>query len=466
LADPALRVVSGTLLFPRGGSAFVTRALARGLGERGARLTLIAGSRHDLGPQGDARCFYAGIDLHEVDFTPALAAPDPMTFAGPPGTAPLQPSFEDRPGAPDRVFASLGDDAYELHARAWARELRAAGAAGAGVLHLHHLTPLNAAAALTAPRVPVVGQLHGTELLMLQAIAAGSGWAHGAAWARRLRRWAADCAEIVVAPGNRERAVSLLDVPHERVTPLPNGFDPDVFRPLEVDRQAVWRRVLVDEPRGWAPGREPGSIRYPAEAVAALARGPVIVYVGRFTEVKRLPLLLEAFAQARDAFGFPASLILVGGHPGEWEGEHPAEAIERLGLARVMLAGWYEQTELPELLAASDLLVLPSSQEAFGQVLVEAMACGVPAVAAAALGPAHILEDGELGWLFAPDDRSSLAAALVEAVNGPDERARRARRAREEAPRRFCWPSIAERLEGILRRARGPIPPARRPAPS
>jgi glycosyltransferase involved in cell wall biosynthesis len=444
-----LRVVSGTLFFPRGGSAFAARALARGLSERGADVTLVAGSRHDAGEMSDARAFYAGLDLHEVDFTPALAAKDPVTFAGPPGTAPLQPSFEDRPDAPDRVFASLDEAAYRIQVEAWTRELGAAGAARAGVLHLHHLTPLNAAAAAVAPGVPVVGHLHGTELLMLEAIAQGARWEHGERWAERLRGWAADCAELVVAPGNRDRAAGVLGVPRGRLVPLPNGFDPQLFRPLDVDRRAVWRRALVDEPRGWAPGDRPGSIRYGDDALEQLLQGPVIVYVGRFTEAKRLTLLLEAFAEARP----PASLVLVGGHPGEWEGEHPAVAIERLGLSRVMLAGWYQQTELPELLAASDLLVLPSVEESFGQVIVEAMACGVPAIAADALGPAHIIENGELGWLFAPQDRGSLAAALAEAVNDPRERARRSRRAREEAPRRFGWAAIAARLEEILRRA-------------
>jgi glycosyltransferase involved in cell wall biosynthesis len=444
-----LRVVSGTLFFPRGGSAFVTRALARGLSERGAHVTLVAGSRHDAGEMSDARAFYAGLDLREVDFTPALATADPMTFAGPPGTAPLQPSFEDRPGAPDRVFASLDDAAYRLQVEAWTRALSAAGAERAGVLHLHHLTPLNAAAATAAPGVPVTGQLHGTELLMLEAIAEGARWAHGERWAERLRGWAAGCAELVVAPGNRDRAAGVLGVPRERLTLLPNGFDPELFRPLDVDRRAVWRRALVDAPRGWAAGGRPGSVRYGDDELERLLRGPVIVYVGRFTEAKRLPLLLEAFAEVRPA----ASLVLVGGHPSEWEGEHPAETIERLGLSGVMLAGWYEQAELPELLAASDVLVLPSAEESFGQVIVEAMACGVPAIAADALGPAHIIEDGELGWLFAPEDRRSLAAALSDAVNDPAERARRSRRAREEAPRRFGWPAIAGRLEEILRRA-------------
>jgi glycosyltransferase involved in cell wall biosynthesis len=468
LAD-ALRVLSGTLFFPRGGSAFVTRALTRGLAERACDITLVAGSLHDAGGLGDARRFYAGIDVHEVDFTPALGAPDPMAFSGPAGTAPLHPSFEDRPGAGDRVFASLDDAACDRQVAAWTRALRAAGAERADVLHLHHLTPLNAAAALAAPGVPVVAHLHGTELMMLEAIEEDPGrWAHGPAWAERLRTWAARCERIVTAPGNLDRAVGLLGLGPERLVTLPNGFDPLQFRPLEVDRRAVWRRVLVDEPRGWRPGGEPGGVRYGERLLDALERGPVITYVGRFTEVKRLPLLLEAFAAARPRMQSPATLILVGGHPGEWEGEHPAETIERLGVRDVLLAGWHDQSELPELLAASDLLVLPSARESFGQVIVEAMACGVPAIAAASLGPSHIVDDGETGWLFGVDEPAGLTDALVDAVNRPAERARRAAHAERVALDRFTWPAIAERLERILgdaARSRASIP-ARPPAPS
>jgi glycosyltransferase involved in cell wall biosynthesis len=435
----ALRVVSGTLFFPRGGSAYVTRALARGLADVGADVTLVAGSRHDLGELSDARGFYGDprIALHEVDFTPALQSRDPMTYLGPQGTAPLQPSFEDRPGAPDRMFADLDDEAYERQVAAWARELRAAGAAQADVLHLHHLTPLNEAAARVAPGVPVVSHLHGTELLMLEELESRPhAHAHGPAWRERLRRWAKASDRLVFAPGNRERAVELLGLSSRHFVVLPNGFDPTAFRPMEVDRTAVWSRTFGE--------RE----------LAAIASGPVILFVGRFTEVKRIPLLLEAFAAARPSMDPPATLILVGGHPGEWEGEHPRDAIERLGLGgAAFLAGWHDQSALPELLAAADLLVLPSARESFGQVIVEAMACGVPAIAAASLGPANIIRDGETGWLFDVDDRAALTAALVDAVNHPQERARRAALGITDAAERFTWPALGGRLGRILERA-------------
>src|SRR5207244_3748182 len=69
--------------------------------------------------------------------------------------------YEDRPGAPDRVFATVDNPTYEHLVASWARVLRQAGAATADILHLHHLTPLNEAAARVAPDVPVVGHLMG-----------------------------------------------------------------------------------------------------------------------------------------------------------------------------------------------------------------------------------------------------------------------------------------------------------------
>jgi glycosyltransferase involved in cell wall biosynthesis len=449
----ALRVVSGTLFFPRGGSAFVTRALARGLNEQAAHVSVVSGSRHDLGDLADARAFYAGLDVFEVDFTTALRSDDPLA-----GDTPMHPSYEDRPGAPDRVFASLDDAAYQRQVAAWSRALADAGASQADVLHLHHLTPINAAAALVAPDVPIVGHLHGTELLMLEAIAAGppASWRHAERWAQRLRDWAAACEKLVVAPGNRERAVELLGQPLKRFVSIPNGFDPLAFRPLHVARREVWKRVLVDDPRGWRPGGAIGDVRYDEADLQRLLSGPVIVFVGRFTEVKRLSLLLEAFAAARPQLTSPASLVLIGGHTGEWEGEHPADAITRLGLRDVLLAGWHDQSELPPLLNAADLLVLPSVRESFGQVIVEAMACGVAPVAAAALGPAQIIRDGKTGWLFDIDDRDGLVAALVDAVNRPGERARRAQLGEQAALDRFTWPAISRRLGQVLADAARP----------
>ncbi len=447
-----MRVVTAANFFPRGGSSHVARELVRQIAALGWDVTLVSGSRSDLGPAADAAAFYAGIDVRPVDFTAALASEDPMRADAGPGTAPMHPSFEDRPDAPDRVFAALDDECFELQVSAWARELERAEAAAADVLHLHHLTPINEAAKRVAPGVPVVGQVHGTELLMLEEIAGGPppAWEYANRWVERMRAWAGRCERILAAPANLDRVVELLGAERERLVPTPNGFDPALFRPRQLDRAAHWRRHLVDEPQGWAPGGEPGSISYAPEQVEALVEGPVLLYVGRFTEVKRIPVLIRAFASARERFATPASLVILGGYPGEWEGEHPAEAIAASGAENVFLAGWHGHDELPGFINASDALAMPSVRESFGQVMVEAMACARPVVSARTFSSVGIVDDGVTGWLVPPDDVEGLAAALVEVVNDSEERARRGAAARDAALERYSWPSIAARVAEVL----------------
>ncbi len=425
--------------------------LAAALPAAGWQPTILSGSLSLPGRPGDARVFYRGLDVHTVDFTPALAAPDPLAF-----DPPFHPSYEDREGAPDAVFARLDEVAYERQVDAWARALADAGAAEADVLHLHHLTPLNEAAARVAPDVPVVGHLHGTELLMLEAIELGDAeWPYGEEWETRMRRWAKRCGRLIVLSDNQvHRAEGLLGIDAERCVQVSNGFDPEVFQPLPVDRAAHWRRHLVDEPQGWRPGEEAGSIAYRAEDLQAFAGGPTLLYVGRFTAVKRVGLLIEAYARARLEFDHPAPLVIVGGYPGEWEREHPADTIERTGAEDVFLAGWHGHDELPGFLNASDVVVLPSVREQFGQVLVEGMACGLPAIAVDAHGPAEIVDQGETGWLVEPDDLEGLTAALVDAVNRPDERRRRGEKAREVALERYSWPALAEEVAAVYEAAR------------
>jgi glycosyltransferase involved in cell wall biosynthesis len=441
-------LVSGIMFSPRGGSAHVARALLRGLGERGWSARLVSGSRSDRGDDADAEVFYAGLDLRSVDFAPALREPDPLRPSA--GIVPMHPSFEQRPAAPDPVFALLDDDEFERQVDAWAHELESAGAADADVLYLHHLTPINEAAARIAPGVPVVGHLHGTELLMLEAIERGAPaeWSFATKWRERLHEWAASCERLLVSPAGLDRADQLLEVERERLVSLPNGFDPEVFHPLEVDRRAHWRRHLVEHPTALLPsGRV---LAYRDREIEPLAGGVILLYVGRFTKVKRLPFLLEAFAAARERFEVPASLVIVGGHPGEWEGEHPANTISRLGLWDAFIGGWQPQEALPEFIRAADAVILPSDREQFGQTLVEGMACGRPGIAANILGPAGILDDGETGWLFEHDSRDALADALVEAVNDADERRRRGDAALRAARARFAWPSIATRVDQVL----------------
>lgn len=452
----------GFYFYPRGGSAHACHAIAAELMRNALDVTLLAGSRTDTGGRGCARKFFSGCDVRPVDFTQALRSGDPLGFEGGPGTAPMHASYEDRRGGEEPVMTKLGEHDFELQVAAWSAELERARVADADVLYIHHLSPLNEAAARVAPLTPVIGHVHGSELLMLEAIADGPppGWDAAECWSERIRGWAEGCERIVVnSPSGMERAAALLEIEPERFALVPNGFKPS-FAPRPADRAAHWRRHLVEDPQGWAPGEDPGSVAYEEADLPALG-GTTLLSVGRFTEVKRLPLLIEAFANARPRFEGPTALVLLGGYPEEWEGEHPLETIERTGAEDVFLAGWHSHDELPSFLNAGDLLVHPSVMEQFGQVLVEAMACGRPAIAVDRGGPSDIVDPGETGWLIGPDDRGALEDAMVVAVNDRAQRQRIGRAARAEAVECYAWSQIGAQLAAIVRAATGhPVSPA------
>src|SRR4051812_13076054 len=221
------RVVMALMFFPRGGSSHVVRNLARFLPGAGWDVTVVTGSLGAPGNESNAETFFKGFDIHSVDYTAARDAPDPLR-----ADPPMHPSFEDRPGAPDRVFAKVDDEAYEHLVTTWQKALTEAGAADADLLHLNHLTPMHEAAQRSFPDVPRVGHLHGTELLMLRDIIEGPppAWDHAAEWGERLRSWAKASAKLLVlSPDAAERVPKLFGVEPDRVVPAPNGFDPGLF---------------------------------------------------------------------------------------------------------------------------------------------------------------------------------------------------------------------------------------------
>src|SRR4051812_9927517 len=127
------------MFFPRGGSAQVARYVARFLPDAGWDVTLVAGSLGAPGEASHAGTFFEGVaDLRPVDYTAARDAPDPLA-----ADPPFQPSFEDRPGAPDKVLAAVSDDEEERLRAGWGRVLGQAGAAGAEPVPPHRPPPIN-----------------------------------------------------------------------------------------------------------------------------------------------------------------------------------------------------------------------------------------------------------------------------------------------------------------------------------
>ena len=204
---PGGRVVSGLFFFPRGGSAQVARALARALPRAGWQVALAAGSLGQPGEQTHAASFFAGIDW-------SRSTTRPVGTVG----APFQPSYEDRPGAPDRVFAA----STTMTTSVWSASGRSARPRRRGERRSAPSSSFDAGergGARTFPALPLVGQLHGTELALLRTLEAGApaGWRYAERWQERMRRWARACERLIVPPGAEAEVARLLGVPRGAV---------------------------------------------------------------------------------------------------------------------------------------------------------------------------------------------------------------------------------------------------------
>jgi glycosyltransferase involved in cell wall biosynthesis len=497
--------------FPRGGSAQVIRYLANDFIRRGHSCRILCGSLGNYGELSHAASFYQGLDVAAMDYTPAAIAYAQGGSGMDGQPAPFHPSYEDRGSkAPDRLFTAVSPRTVRHLIEAWSRHLTAHRNRWPDIIHVHHLSHLQAAVARAYPDVARVTTLHGTDLKLLDqthrntllaatadvpltALAQATHpaeldrllptsldpairrrmhevdwrhWAYADVWATCMRAYAGQIGNlVVVSPSDQREAARLLDIPPSQITVIPNGVNTTRFIPQhlsEGQRLALLRRWLVQDPQGWAPGQAPGSIRYTDEDIGALLDSdgrlrPLVLWVGRYQKVKRLTLLLEAFATVIKESSPAPALLLWGGYPGEAEGEHPYDTVRRLGLDRhVYLLGWRGHDELPAGLNCADLMAAPAVNESFGLVYIEAAACGVPPIATATGGPASVITDqgrNADGWLVQPDDVEDLTKTLLTALASPRERARRADNALRNVRRNYAWSRIADRYQELYEQA-------------
>lgn len=196
---------------------------------------------------------------------------------------------------------------------------------------------------------------------------------------------------------------------------------------------------------GAAPGRimrihNPVQIEraHPADAAELAARPPVVIGMGRLTPVKGFDTLIRAFAQLPD----PATRLVIYGDGPEREALRGLAA--QLGVGdRVELPGYVANAW--KVYAAARCFVLSSRDEAFGNVLVEALASGLPVVATDCGGPAEILDKGRFGTLVPVDEPAALAAAVAAALRQPGNP--QARIARATA---FSTSAVIARYEALF----------------
>jgi starch synthase len=169
---------------------------------------------------------------------------------------------------------------------------------------------------------------------------------------------------------------------------------------------------------------------------------------------KGLDLLLDAWREITHARqGCALELRLIGA--GADESQLRTRISER-GLDGVSIVdGWVNDREhIADLLSAADVYVFPSRHEGFPMAPIEAMACGLPVVAARAQGLPDIFASGPLdgGVLVPRDDAPALAAALGTLIDDEGQRLELGRRARERATSAFSLETVGRELRRVLLR--------------
>jgi glycosyltransferase involved in cell wall biosynthesis len=316
----------------------------------------------------------------------------------------------------------------------WPRVARFVAHAREDRLDLVHFTtpgPVGLAARLVASRLglPMVGSFH-TLLAEYAEVLSGSRQLGGAM--RAYQRWAYGRCRIVLAPSEATRRV-LIDA----------GFAGDRLR--------VWARG-VDTERFSPERRSPGQ----RAAWGARPERPIVAYVGRLSHEKGLGEL-PAISRDLRAHGLDHRLLFVGDGPMRRE-------LER-GCPEAIFTGKVPHDHVPALLASADLFCFPSRTDTFGNAVLEAQACGLPAVVTDEGGPQEAVRHGETGLVCGPRRPFTLAVGLALLLREATRRAQMGAAARRLAIER-SWPRTLEPLFGAWREALRPRPDAPRPSPA
>jgi glycosyltransferase involved in cell wall biosynthesis len=310
------------------------------------------------------------------------------------------------------------------------------------LLHAHFATEATEAAIelATDHRIPFTFTAHGYDV-------------HRKAPPDFGRRAAAARAVVTVSQANADFIARTFAVGPSHIRVIPCGVDTELFRPHAAWSAPVTGRSNVEissrhgntEALARPVVAAPGDEHAPSSKTELLPQDPpIIVCVARHVEVKNLGLLLQSCALLR-ARGVQFRCALIGDGPCRGELE---ERRARLGLAELVeMPGPAEQKEVLAWWQRAAVAALTSNSEGMPVSLMEAAACGVPAVATAVGGVPELIEDGVTGLLVPAGDATGMAAALEQVITDRELRARMSLAARRRAEEKF---SVARQVEQLL----------------
>jgi glycosyltransferase involved in cell wall biosynthesis len=226
---------------------------------------------------------------------------------------------------------------------------------------------------------------------------------------------------ITVSESAKQDIVRFYGVPEDKVKVIYLGVD-ESFRPLDDPEDAVRTRV----------------------AYAGSAR-PMFLFVGKLSRRRNIPQLVEAFARMKKSHGIPHVFLFVG--PDTVDQNLEQLAAQHGVAGDVIHREYASHEELVHLYNASDLFLYPSSYEGFGIPVLEAMACGVPAIA---LRNTSFLEFADGAAYLAPEGSTDELYRAMETVLGSGALRRQMSEEGLRRASRFGWDSIAAQTLDVL----------------
>lgn len=222
----------------------------------------------------------------------------------------------------------------------------------------------------------------------------------------------------------------------DRLRVIPNGVDTSRFQPPDDDQRRAAKRAI---------GVLPQDV-------------PWILFVGFFSKDKRPDVLFDAWLQLQQQHPRSSALLFVGATESKYHevdsglASQIRKRAEAAGLADfVHFAG--EMPDVERAYRAADVFVMPSTREAFGMVLIEAMASGLPVVATRIPSVTDEIV-GDSGVLVPPSDAAAVAAALSTLLNDPRSRGDLGARARQRVSERYGMTVSAQRWASLYQEVR------------
>lgn len=281
---------------------------------------------------------------------------------------------------------------------------------GLDVLHMHYAIPHAVCAVLARDMcgcdIGIVTTLHGTDITVLGEDTL----------LQTAIKYGIDKSDIVTAVSD-----SLKQQTYELI---------DTTKPIEtiynfVDMREYYKRDNAELKEGF--GIQPHE--------------KVVIHVSNFRKVKHVPDVVETFLKVRHEV--PAKLLLVGDGPDKHDVMKQARASDYAD--DILFLG--RQDNLAELYSISDLKLLMSSKEAFGLVLLEAMACGVPGIGTNVGGIPEVIVECENGYIVELGDTQAAAEKAIALLNDEQQLAAFSAAAQQHAHEHFRAEKIVEQYE-------------------